>query len=149
MHINGEIDWVKVNNIKGALLLTDNGICFQPYDMTDKSPYLLGESASIAQTGVFGALNLYNKLSSNGEADASEVAKSVRDEIGVSQLIEEGVALFFPWGKITDLKNKRFKGCVEIKTETKEKIIIGDPDGRKLIMDVVAPKLKEESKRGR
>lgn len=141
MHINGEIDWVKVNGIKGALLLTGNGICFQPYDMTDKPPYLLGESASIAQTGVFGALNLYNKLSENNDSDKSEIAKAVREKVGVPKLIDEGAALFFPWGKIVSLKNRRFKGCVEIKTETKETIVIGDPDGKKLVIDMVAPKL--------
>lgn len=141
MDISGEIDWVKLNGVKGALLVTDVGICFQPYDMTDKPPYLLGESLAITQTGVFGALNLYNKLSKKNDYDASELAKIVREKVGISKLIDEGGALFFPWEKIVDLKNKRFKGCVEIKTETNQKIVIRDPNGKKLVMDMVAPRL--------
>lgn len=133
-----EIDWSRMDGKKGALILADDGIYFQPYNMSEKAPYLLGNAVSIGKTGVFGAANMYKKLTSDSAPSIPEIAKKLRVEKGLDGLVKKNMAIYFPWGQIKDIKKKIFAGTVVVLTKKGNKIVVSDPDNQKAVFNFIS-----------
>lgn len=137
-----EIDWVKFDEIKGSLVFTNEGLFFQPYKLQKNTPYLLGDSLSINQSGIFGAANIHRKLMKDNYSSAPEIARAERQEKGFKKLLDEGLAIFIHWNDILRVRNRRLLGIVELTLNDGKKMIFRDPDDRKAVLDVVTNRSK-------
>lgn len=116
-----EIDWVRLDNQKGAILVADDGIYFQPYG-TKKTDYPFGDSMAIQVTGVIGALNLHKKLSE--EEDPPVVAQNIRESMEMEELVKNNLLVFFGWDCIAKLKKGWFGTPVVITMKDGREITI-------------------------
>ena len=103
MNIISELDWVQFKDTKGALILSDAGLYYQPYDISERRPYPLGDSLAINRTGLFGAAHMASKFDKD-DSDFAEIAKAVRIECGLEKLIDEGRAIFIDWKNVARAK---------------------------------------------
>ena len=135
-------EFADLRGVKGALIVADKGIYFQPY-IADKDAFeYFGDALSIGVSGVFGALNLSRKMGEGESSSPREVARALRKEFSLQELIDKGLLSFFPWSKVTELKNRSILGVVEIKFPQNEVVRLTDPEERKLLFELISGKLK-------
>lgn len=142
MKLLKEIDWVQSDGAKGALVLADDGLYFQPYEMSKRASCMMGDSLAINRTGVFGAVNMHKKLKNPETPSLPEIAKVIRREKGLKKLIGEGLASFIYWRDVTRIKKRKLMGTVEIIAVNGTKMIIRNPDDKKSVLDIVKTKIK-------
>lgn len=136
-----ELDWIRMDGKKGTLILSNEGIYFQPYDLTKKDPYLFGDAVSIGQTGVFGAINMYNELSKNPVQSITDIARKIRKENGLDQLAQNNMVVYINWNQIKNIKKKRLLGAVVVLTKKGNKIVVSDPNIRNNVFDFISKKI--------
>lgn len=122
MKIPLEIDYIKMDGKKGALILKNDGIYVHPYDMSKRPPYLMGDSLVISDTGIFGAFNLMKKLSNT--KNLHEIAKDIRDAKGLEELVKLKEVTFFSWNEISSVKKNWLTANIVVRTKTGNKIKI-------------------------
>lgn len=128
MKIPLEIDWVKIDKRKSTLILKHEGIFIHPYDIKEDA-YLLGDAVSVSVTGVFGAFNLYKKTSNI--PTLAEIARKIRNEKGIEELVKSKAITFVPWHQIISAKKNWLTANIVVRTKSGNKILIRETEIKK------------------
>ena len=136
-----ELDWVRMNETKGAGIFVEEGIYFQPYE-PHTSEYPLGDSLAIQETGVVGALNLHKKLSEVD--DPLVVARERRNSLGLEELVKQHEAKYFPWEHIDNVKKSWLMKTVTINMKDKNTLMLRGQDN-KAAFEFVSQKTAKKS----
>ncbi|MDH3974480.1 MAG: hypothetical protein OEV42_09400 [Deltaproteobacteria bacterium] len=137
-----DFKYTEYDGKKGALILTEEGLYFQPYAIPKDSFSYFGDSLSIGITGIFGAINLTKKIEESESPSPGEVARFLRNEFSLEELKEKKLVTFFPWSKVKEVKNRTLMGTVEVKFNQGQVIKLTDPKERKEAYEIILNKLE-------
>jgi len=130
---------------KGDIIITGNGIYFQPYDLIEKKENSnydeLGYAVSIASTGVFGALRYQDISKELAKYDINDISKKIRESKGLSKLIEAGLVEFISWKSIKKIKKKLLTRIVVIESHDGHKIEISDDAKKNMVFDYIKERI--------
>ena len=142
------IDWTEMNKQRGSLIVVDDGICFQRYDMGEGYQDVLGDAVSVRQTGVFGAFNLYHKLSKSNEEEIVRKAKELREEKGLNCLIKDKKIVHVPWSQMKGIKKSSFFDEILVQTKLCGEIKIYRLKEHKEFADYILKRIEDQKKNG-
>jgi hypothetical protein len=130
-----EIEWVEVDKQRGTIILSENGIYFHPYNISEETSDILGDAVSIGGTGVFGAINLQKKLSEI--PDVTKVAKELRRSKSLEELVKDKVVTFFPWRYVETFKKKILSGVIILGIKNGIKLKIKESHNQKDVFNLI------------
>lgn len=118
----------------GDIILVDEGILFV-HDSSDRELYFpSGRAIAVQPSGIFGAVNLINKLQEN----ETQEHKIVDDEL--ETLLGSELTEFIEWRDIKNIKKAFLSGVITVSLRSGKKITISNI-GRERALDIIAKKL--------